>query len=73
MSKETDEQSVKRMQGELADEADDMESRLEEFDEHVDDAKKKADVVRQQSTPDVDMPVGDADTEDKVPEPAQEP
>ncbi|HUR84303.1 MAG TPA: hypothetical protein VMY78_03085 [Solirubrobacteraceae bacterium] len=72
MSDESNEQSAKGIEKELSDEADRMERRLEELDDHVDEAKQKADAMRE-PTPDVDVPVGDEDTEDKVPAPAQEP
>ena len=73
MSDESDEQSAKGMERDLADEADRMESRLEELDGHVEEAKKKADEIRPEPAPGADVPVGDAETEDEPPEPAQEP
>ena len=73
MSDESTEQSAKGIERELADEADRMESRLEELGDHVDEARKKADDLRQEPAPGADVPVGDAETEDEPPEPAQEP
>lgn len=38
-----------------ADASDDMEQRLEQLDEHIDDAKKKADGGQPQASPDDDI------------------
>jgi hypothetical protein len=59
MTPDSNERSLKQTQEEMAEEADRMQSRLDELAEHTGEAEKKADVTRQYTDPDADEPLGD--------------
>jgi hypothetical protein len=58
MSSDTNERSLKDTQEDMAEEADRMETRLDELAEHGRAAVKKAEVTREQADPDADEPLG---------------
>ena len=58
MSSDQDDRSPARAADE-ADQSDDMESRLDQLDEHITDARKKADAGRPQGDPPGDDPLDD--------------
>jgi hypothetical protein len=58
MTPDEDDRSAARAVDE-ADRSDDMESKLDELDEHITDARKKADAGRPQGDPPGDDPVDD--------------
>jgi cell division septum initiation protein DivIVA len=60
MTPESNEESLRSTQEEMAAEADRMEARLNELGEHADAAAKKAQVTREQADLDADEPLGEA-------------
>lgn len=59
MSPDSNERSLKQTQDEMAEEADRMQARLDELEEHAGAAAKKAEVTREHADPDADEPLGD--------------
>lgn len=57
MSPDADEKSVQRTQKEMSEEADRMESRLDDLGDDIDEAAKKAKVTRDEARPDPADPV----------------
>ena len=59
MSPDTDDESAKDVEHDMADDADRMQERVDELGDHVDEAAKKAEGTRAHADPDADGPLGE--------------